>query len=111
MRSSRFDQQISKCLAELMRSDDAMCRTQLIETLEQGLSALGLQPIVSAYISATFGARSLRELEEDDLAQALKVIARLEQLPAAERPIPIPTGTQVDGELLWFRGRTTWGPA
>lgn len=92
----------------IIRSGDMSYRAEAIAAIEGGVVALGLQPIVAAYLSSVFGAGELAELSDVQLAQALRFVAEVQKAAPLSRPSAAPLPRTADGEYLWFRGRFDW---
>jgi hypothetical protein len=82
-------------------------RSEAVEAVEGGIAALGLEPVVQAYLSTTFGVGALADLDDAQLGRAMLFIAQLERQAAPPAPQLPWQGASFKGEFLWVRGEVT----
>lgn len=105
--SDDFEKAVKFSLNDLYGSGDRM-RSEAVEAVEGGIAALGLEPVVQAYLRTTFGVGSLADLCDEQLGRAMLFIAQLERQAATAAAPRLPwQGGTFKGEMLWVRGEVT----
>lgn len=101
-----FERAVRFCVSDLYGTGSKRMRSEAVEAVEGGIAALGLEPVVQAYLRATFGVDGLADLGDEQLGRAMLFIAQLErQVPPKRVDFPWSGGGSMEGEFVWFRGR------